>query len=121
MNESSRPTLGRYASFAGRKHSPAVPAPTTNSKSMSMDQARSEVQPNFSRKFSDDYTPEQQANEADQHQGQADAPVVPPPAVPPKEVKSKKKWWSGRTQKRAMGWMDQVVKSGSRSGVMAKY
>lgn len=81
--------------------------------------------PNFSRKLSSDeynrmydsrYANMLEVTPSVSHgSGSSGGKNAPP--VPPKDKKSKRHWWKGKP-KREETWMDAVVKSGSRSGVL---
>ena len=85
-----------------------------------MDQTRVLTDPagmNFSRKISTDlYRTDTDSPRSGYGYGEVESPVSTPSKEKVKgEGKQKKRWWqSGKPQKRALGWVEGFVKSGSR-------
>lgn len=109
--------LGRKVSKNGHVangHNPAVSpvdtTPMTHSRNSS-------DHTNFSRKFSsEDYSRMYDSRYQNMVEISASNNPMPPPVMP-KEKPQKRKWWQGKNKKED-SWMDQVVKSGSRSGMI---
>ena len=81
--------------------------------------------PNFSRKLSsDDYSRMydsryQNMLEVTPSRPSESGDGTGAPDVPPKDKTKRRHWWQGKARpKREETWMDAVVKSGSRSGVL---